>query len=216
MVSAVSPQTPTSQNLILFQQSSTTTTADLGPGGVSLSLTGTSTTGLLYDQSTLNSNTLILLLQVQQYSVSTDSIASSQQSDYQPNSFRQDLKDLIFAIQQGDLQGAQNAYAKLTALQSQSQQEDHNQYQTENSTKTSGNAFQQALTQIGKDLTSNNITAAQSDLPALKAARGHHHHHEDQNENLNLGSGVASTDLIAIEYFTSSSVSSTASTSLSA
>lgn len=120
-------------------------------------------------------------------------ISSTSVSGQQPvNNFmavRQSFTQLQSAIQSGDLQSAQSAYATL-------------------STQVGSNPnspFAQALNQIGQDLQSGNIGQAQKDMASIQQqmqqaqqARAHHHHHHHggggtQAANANTAPATTST-----------------------
>lgn len=110
------------------------------------------------------------------------------------NNFREiqrDFQEIGQDLQSGNLSQAQSAFSALTQLLP-------SQFQpttSTNGTTPSGsqsNPIQQALQQLGSDLQSGNLSAAQSDYgtlrqdvqSALSAHHFHHHHmHGDQNES---------------------------------
>ena len=98
-------------------------------------------------------------------SISSISASSASYVPTQQDSQRQNLLALTKAIDSGDLSGAQQAYRTLTDSQ--------------NGTQPDPNSpLGQALAQIGKDLQSGDIGAAQKDLSSLRSkAHGHRHHH---------------------------------------
>jgi len=83
------------------------------------------------------------------------------------SSARQSFGQLVSALKSGDLSAAQSAYAAFT--------------QSAGSQLDSNSPFAQAINQIGQDLQSGNIGAAQQTLSSLRqtaaAHHGHHHHH---------------------------------------
>lgn len=90
------------------------------------------------------------------------SFSASQASNYQ--NYRQAFGQLANALQSGNLAAAQNAYNTLAS-----------------SPAAQGSGpFAQALQQIGKALSSNDLYGAQQALASLRQqqqAHGHHHHH---------------------------------------
>ncbi|HEX4303249.1 MAG TPA: hypothetical protein VHZ78_10675 [Rhizomicrobium sp.] len=100
--------------------------------------------------------------------MSIGSISASAPS-YAVNQQQNPLSQLTQALQSGNLQAAQQAYASFTqnAPASQSGQ---------------NNPFGQAISQIGTALSSGDIAQAQSTLQSLqsqmKAHNGGHHHHK--------------------------------------
>jgi hypothetical protein len=128
--------------------------------------------------------------------MSVSAILAAQTSVYQPpnsqSSFRQAFGALADAINSGNLADAQQAYSALSQLQSSGQ-----------GTSTNPNSpLAQALSQIGQDLQSNNLQAAQQVLSSLQQA-GHHHHHGHHGGSESSGGSAASA--------TSSSASSASS-----
>jgi hypothetical protein len=128
--------------------------------------------------------------------MSVSAISAFPVSNYQPSnsqsSFRQAFGALVDAINSGNLADAQQAYSALSQLQSSGQ-----------GTSTNPNSpLAQALSQIGQDLQSNNLQAAQQVLSSLQQA-GHHHHHGHHGGSESSGGSAASA--------TSSSASSASS-----
>ncbi len=98
-------------------------------------------------------------------SVSAVSTPASFQPNPQDSSFRSAFQQLTGAISSGDLQTAQSAYASLSQLQQQS------------GGSTQG-PLGQLLSTLGSDLSSGDISGAQSALQAFQKAHTHHHHHK--------------------------------------
>ena len=89
----------------------------------------------------------------------------------QDTAFRSAIQSLTSAISSGDLTSAQKAYSTLTTLQQQAGAPPAGPDGAQN-------PFSQLLTKIGGDLSSGNISGAQSDLASFqKAAASHHHRH---------------------------------------
>ncbi len=101
--------------------------------------------------------------------MSIGSIAATPSYAVNPQQQQNPLSQLSQALQSGNLQAAQQAYASFTqnAPASQSGQ---------------SNPFGQAISQIGTALSSGDIAQAQSTLQSLqsqmKAHHGGHHHHK--------------------------------------
>ena len=97
--------------------------------------------------------------------ISAISSASSNPFYAKQTSNQQSFSTLVSALQSGDLSAAQSAYASFTQTAGQG---DPN------------SPFAQAINQIGQDLQSGNIGAAQQTLSSLQQAHSahrHHHHH---------------------------------------
>jgi hypothetical protein len=97
--------------------------------------------------------------------ISAISSASSNPFYAKQTSTQQSFSTLVSALQSGDLSAAQSAYASFTQTAGQG---DPN------------SPFAQAINQIGQDLQSGNIGAAQQTLSSLQQAHSahrHHHHH---------------------------------------
>jgi hypothetical protein len=96
-----------------------------------------------------------------------------------PSGFPQALGALESSLGSGDLSGAEQAYASLSALASSGP----------GPLANSNSPLAQALSAIGQALQSGNLTAAQQALTSFQQARGHHHHgHHDST-----GGGTTST-----------------------
>ena len=95
-------------------------------------------------------------------------ISSAPANNYQINpadDFRQTFADLVKTIKSGDLQGAQQAYASLTQLQSNGQGPPAN----------TNSPLNKALSQIGQALQNGDISGAQQMLSTLaQQAQGTH------------------------------------------
>jgi hypothetical protein len=118
---------------------------------------------------------------------------TSTQNNFQQ--IQQDFQEIGQDLQEGNLSQAQSAFSALTQLLP-------SQFQPTSSTSgttqsgSSSNPIQQALQQLGSDLQSGNLSAAQSDYGTLQqdvqsahAAHGHHHHmHGGQNGQSNQDS----------------------------
>ena len=102
--------------------------------------------------------------------ISAISSASSNPFYAKQTSTQQSFSTLVSALQSGDLSAAQSAYASFTQTAGQG---DPN------------SPFAQAINQIGQDLQSGNIGAAQQTLSSLQQAHSahrHHHHHGGGSE----------------------------------
>ncbi len=107
------------------------------------------------------------------------SAVSGVQPAFQPNpqdtAFRSAITQLTSAIGSGDLATAQKAYSTLTTLQQNAGPPPGAPAGGPNGGQ---DPFSQLLTKIGGDLSSGDISGAQSDLASFqKAAASHHHHH---------------------------------------
>jgi ribosomal protein S20 len=113
--------------------------------------------------------------------MSISSVSTGTTATYTPNSQQKDLrnafKQMSDAINSGDLQDAQNAFANLAQLINTSPQPAQNT----SSTSSDGNDFSSLLNQIGSALQSGDLDQAKQALQNLqqsaKSARPHHHHH---------------------------------------
>jgi ribosomal protein S20 len=113
--------------------------------------------------------------------MSISSVSTGTTATYTPNSQQKDLrnafKQMSDAINSGDLQDAQNAFANLAQLINNSPQPAQNT----SSTSSDGNDFSSLLNQIGSALQSGDLDQAKQALQNLqqsaKSARPHHHHH---------------------------------------
>lgn len=110
------------------------------------------------------------------------------QTNPQQNALRQNFQSLVQALQSGDLQGAQTAYATLTQNMPSDGQ---------NATGNRKDPFQQMIAQLGQQLQSGDLSGAQSTLQnfqaQMKAHHGHHHHGGGVNQ-ANAGIGSSSTN----------------------
>ncbi len=116
-------------------------------------------------------------MNVSSISSGNNSYQASISSEYQQR--RQDFKALQNALQQGDLSGAQSAFASLQSNisgLSKPQNSSSNANSQQNQAKQDFQALQTAL-QSG-DLTSAQKAFAtlQQDMKTARASRGHHHH----------------------------------------
>lgn len=113
--------------------------------------------------------------------------AISPTSNYQPSSsqssFRQAVGALVDAINSGNLADADQAYSSLSQLKSSGQGPSTNPI----------SPLAQALSQIGQDLQSGNLQAAQQVLSSLQQAGHHHHHGHHGGSEISGGSVVSST-----------------------
>jgi hypothetical protein len=83
------------------------------------------------------------------------------------------FKDLMTALQSGDLSAAQSAYAALTGTS------DPNSTSANDTSKVNGasaSAQTSPLAQIGQALKSGDLAGAQKAAQTLASAHGHHHH----------------------------------------
>lgn len=102
----------------------------------------------------------------------------------QQNPVQQSFNQLMQAIQSGNLQAAQQAYATLT----------------QNAPQTQNSPFGQAISQIGAALSSGNISQAQATLQSLQSQMqahrgGHHHHHGGGGVSSNSSSLISTSTL---------------------
>jgi len=102
-------------------------------------------------------------ISIQSFSLSYTQSSSDQQD------FRTSVKALIDAIKNGDLQGAKDAYAKITDALNSNSQSDAASANT--SDETSESPFQALLETIGKSLSSDDIGGAQKALSDFEADR---------------------------------------------
>jgi len=114
---------------------------------------------------------------------------------------RQDFNQLAQALQSGDLEGAQKAFANLQSLQPSNGP----------NSNSSANPIQNDFAALGQALSSGNLSQAQSDfsqlqsdlksgfqnLPGTQAAggahRGHHHHHHSVSSSQDSTSSTTDT-----------------------
>ena len=119
---------------------------------------------------------------------SSNFYAPSSSTSAQNNSqqIRQDFQEIGQDLQSGNLSQAKSAFSALTQLlPSQFQPTSSASGSTQSGSKSS-NPIQQALSQLGSDLQSGNLSAAQSDYGTVQqdmqsaqnahAGHGHHHH----------------------------------------
>jgi hypothetical protein len=103
---------------------------------------------------------------------------------YQPGGqtadFRAAFQQLTSAINSGDLQAAQQAYATLSSLQQSSGQ------------TNSQTPIAQLLASLGQELASGDISSAQQALQAFQKANGHHHHQHPQGASDTDGDSASS------------------------
>jgi ribosomal protein S20 len=116
-------------------------------------------------------------------SVSTGTTASYTTSSQQKD-VRNAFKQVADAINNGDLQGAQNAFASLAQLMSTDQQQTQGTASTSASAQpasSTGNDVSNLLDQIGTALQSGDLDQAKQALQKLQqtaqSSRPHHHHH---------------------------------------
>jgi hypothetical protein len=106
-------------------------------------------------------------------SVSANQYASQASGTANFQQIQSDFKSLTSALQSGDLNGAQQAYAALKKDAPELFQ---------NNSATSTNPLANALSALGSALQSGNLTGAQTAMSSLQqAVRGHHHHHRDDD-----------------------------------
>lgn len=89
------------------------------------------------------------------------------QANPQQANLRAAFSQLTTAIDAGDLQAAQKAYATLTDLQQSS------------GTSNGQSPFGKLLSSIGSALSAGDISGAQNSLQAFQKSHGRHHHHHD-------------------------------------
>jgi hypothetical protein len=100
--------------------------------------------------------------------------------------FRQNFNALAAALQSGNLQAAQSAFATLS------------QNLPSNGAGGQNNPFTQALSQIGSDLQSGNLSGAQQALSSLQSQiKGHHHTGGSQGGSSPDGAGATSSNSTA-------------------
>jgi ribosomal protein S20 len=132
-------------------------------------------------------------ISIQSFSLSYTQSSTDQQD------FRSNIKSLIDAIKNGDLQGAKDAYAKISdALNSSSTQNDTSGTDTSGtgtSDDTSESPFTALLESIGKSLSSDDIAGAQKSLSDFEANRPKGGHHQGGQPAFGL-SGDAQNALI--------------------
>jgi outer membrane protein assembly factor BamD (BamD/ComL family) len=113
---------------------------------------------------------------------------------------KQDFQQLGQDLQSGNLSQAQSDFTALQQLLPSQQQ---NTAPTSQTASRSTNPISQAISQLGQDLQSGNLTAAKSDFSTLQqdvqqqqatgGGAGHHHHfHVDNSQAFSQQSGVAS------------------------
>ena len=119
-------------------------------------------------------------------SISTATPSYSPYASNQQTPAQQSFSQLMQAIQSGNLQSAQQAFAAFT----------QNAPQTQNGQNS---PFGQAVSQIGAALSSGNIAQAQSTLQSLQsqmqAHRGGHHHHRGAGSATNSSTSVSTATL---------------------
>jgi ribosomal protein S20 len=111
---------------------------------------------------------------------------------------RQDFKDLGSALQAGDLQDAQKAFAALQQLLPNSSAGNL----TQNGQQTSaGNPFATDLSGVGEALQSGDLKKAQDafaklqqDMQAVRGPHRHRHHHKVSSSNQGVGQNTVATD----------------------
>lgn len=141
---------------------------------------------------------------------SNTGVSSTWQNVFQQR--RQDFSQLAQALQNGDLSGAQQAYADLQSLQ-------QSQSGSTSNSKINGSPIQNDFMALGQALSSGNLSQAQSDFTQLQndiksafqnpsgaqgtsgSHRGHHHHHhhaeasgQDSSSNRTTDSTTSSTN----------------------
>jgi len=118
------------------------------------------------------------------------------------------FKNLVSALQSGDLTGAQNAYSAL-----QSVFQANGVAQRTSSTSSNGEQSQVStdFAALGKALQSGNISAAQDamkklaqDMQSSRRAHHHHHHHGTRAASDTTASSSTSTDVTATSGSTGS------------
>jgi len=116
--------------------------------------------------------------------MSVSGISSTTYPLYAPNQqnpVQQSFSQLMQAIQSGNLQAAQQAYATLA----------------QNAPQTPNGAFGEAISQIGAALSSGNIVQAQATLQSFQSQmqthRGGHHHHHGAAQN--ASTSISTTSL---------------------
>jgi outer membrane protein assembly factor BamD (BamD/ComL family) len=112
---------------------------------------------------------------------------------------KQDFQQIGQDLQSGNLSQAQS---DLTALQQLLPGQQQNATAGPQAAAQSTNPISQAVAQLGQDLKSGNLTAAQSDFTTLQqdvqqqqapGGGGHHHHlHTDNSQSSGQQSGIAS------------------------
>ncbi len=98
---------------------------------------------------------------------------------------QQGFKDLMSALQSGNLSAAQSAYATLTggsATTAGTTATAAGTTATASTTRSGSSTASSPLAQIGQALASDDLAGAQKAAQAMMAARsgGHHHHHQAQ------------------------------------
>ncbi len=118
-------------------------------------------------------------------------IASSSLQQTSGANVRSAFKDLAQALQSGDLQGAQQAFATIQSAR--------NARTNATQTTNGGNStIQDAFNSLGQALQSGDLQGAQQAFNTLQstfaAHRGHHHHHASgANQNNGTGSAAGTT-----------------------
>jgi hypothetical protein len=188
----------------------TQNSSDGSPSSVQgVSGTNAGASSLFSGQTSFGTDSLLTLLQSQQVVSPSSTATTSDQSNGQASTFQQDFQSLVSAISSGNLSQAQQAYATLTQLQTGNGTSSSSS--TSSASSAPQNGFQQALSQIGSDLQSGNITGAQQTLASLQQSHeggGHHHHHGG-------GGGGGGGDLASLLGGGSSASSSSSSSSSS-
>jgi hypothetical protein len=116
----------------------------------------------------------------------SNSIPTYQALNQQPD-FRQEFRQLVTSLKSGDLDGAQQAYAAISQLQSNGAAPPTN----------ANSPIGQALSQIGQALQKGDLAGAQQALSALsQQAHGTHHGHHHRGGATSAGASAsgASTD----------------------
>jgi hypothetical protein len=155
-------------------------------------------------------------------SVSGVSGSSSTSGLYQPVSqssssqkdVRDSFKQMADAIQSGDINGAQNAFASLAQLLNTDQDSDqsptNSATNSQSSTNSDASDFTALLGQIGDSLQSGDLSGAQQTLQTLQqTARGSHHRHHQGGGTAT--SQTSQSDPSASATASADSTSSTAS-----
>jgi hypothetical protein len=155
-------------------------------------------------------------------SVSGVSGSSSTSGLYQPVSqssssqkdVRDSFKQMADAIQSGDLNGAQNAYASLAQLLNMDQDSDQSPTNPQSSTNSDASNFTALLGQIGDSLQSGDLSGAQQTLQSLQqTAQGSHHRHHHGGGSATSQTSQSDPSASAAAAADSTSSTSTSSTS---
>ncbi|HEX9449611.1 MAG TPA: hypothetical protein VF920_16615 [Dongiaceae bacterium] len=125
-------------------------------------------------------------------SIAAGSTSQAQSQNSQGSGVKGDLRQLIQAINSGDLSAAQTAFDSLSGKLQQSDKLST----TSSAGQNSNDPFRQFLQQIGAALDSNDIQAAQSALSSLETqAKGatHRHHHQGAGSTSDTASSTANS-----------------------